>query len=208
MTRARSTLHTDARWITIHAQPTDVPMILGKLVTAAFHCYYPQIMLQNETNSIRIPMFNGYFFVKIDPRSAEQWQQLEATAKPYPLQIICGENGWPNLVPAGIIENLQVRRAVWNKSLARQLEVDDLLCPRVAGNRLRIRCADSPFDDIDSIVQWTNAKRVALLLDLLHKETVNPAMFYRTNCRAAARERHDAKMELRKQNGNNLHSTD
>ena len=151
---------TGHRWYCWKSHPKAETIALRELRAQGFEAYLPRFMVRRdgEQEVIR-PMFPSYGFVSFD-RSAHRWRAIHST-RGIALLFSAGPLS-PIPVPRGVVEDLQARA-----------RPDGVIDETYAGpefeplDGMLVRITEGPFADLEGLCRWSNAKRIAILLDVM-----------------------------------------
>jgi transcriptional antiterminator RfaH len=150
-----------ARWYCAWTHPQEEHRAALELGKQGFGIYLP-LHLDRQTRRVEV-MFRRYLFVRFDA-AADPWGAIRST--PGVVGLICHTIGHPTPLPPGIVEGLVSHTS--DRGV-----VDDPGDARAAiapGSQARL--LDGPLADLSGICQWSDDKRVRLLLSLLGREVV------------------------------------
>lgn len=152
-------------WAVLMTQTHRDAYAAENLVRQGFAVYQPQVLKRiahaRRVRELPRPLFAGYLFVEVDPRTA-RWRALNGT---FGVRGVLRAGGQPALLSSQFIDALRAR------------EIGGLITrpvsPLVVGDTIRV--VRGPFEGtIARILDVDDRDRVVILLDLLQRTVTAP----------------------------------
>ena len=147
-------------WTVAQVKSQCEDLAVKNLEESGFTCFYPRLTLQRCLTVEKRPMFPGYIFVEVDLCDMPMWRTIKSHRGV--IKMLMRNSGCPGTLPAGLVEEMIVRGDLLH-------DFNDVI-KLVKGQKIRFTAG--PLSGIEGRVQWTNKERVALLIDLLGRETL------------------------------------
>lgn len=147
------------RWCVVQTLLREEDRAIENLKRQAFNVFYPLLREHRGKTLKVVPMFSRYVFVEIETDELD-WLQISSTRGVKRIMTTCLER--PSLLPVG-----------WVEALMSAGEITDVFLDGLAFKKGDvIEFTEGPFQGQRGVCQWTSEKRVALLLDLLGRQTM------------------------------------
>lgn len=148
------------RWIVVQVKSQCEDLAIKNLEESGFTCFCPRLNFQKGSKVEKRPMFPGYIFVEIDLLDMPVWRTINSHRGA--IRMLMLTSGCPGVLPVGLVEDLISRGDVFTDF--------NQVVKLVRGQKIQFTAG--PLSGISGIVQWTNREKVALLVDLLGRETL------------------------------------
>lgn len=148
------------RWVVVQVKPQREELAMKNLRESGFECYCPKILKQGKRKQLEGAMFPCYIFVHINPADMPRWRTIASHRGVFRILMkTCSE---PGVLPEGWVEELIARGPV---------TVDfEQVVNFTKGQKIVFTAG--PLAGIEGKIHWTDRQRVALLIDLLGKDTL------------------------------------
>jgi transcriptional antiterminator RfaH len=147
------------KWCVAQTKPHEEDIAINNLQRQEFRVFLPRLREHKGKEVRLVPMFSRYIFVQIETDDM-RWAAINSTRGVSRLMMSNIER--PSLLPEGWVEMMIEKGAI----------VDTFLDAASFLKGEEVEFVTGPFNGHRGICQWTNNKRVALLLDILGRKTV------------------------------------
>jgi len=146
------------RWCVLQCRPGKTDFAGANVREQGFEVLVPKLRVHRARGEVLQPLFGSYIFTQITPEGTD-WRPLSYTKGV--LKVLCGSPERPSLLPRGWAEQLLALGGVIDRfedALAFQRgDLAEFVSGPLCGQAGR--------------VQWTGPRRIALLLQVLGRET-------------------------------------
>lgn len=148
------------RWVVVQVKSQREDVAIKNLRETGFECYCPKLVKRTKRGDVQVPMFPGYIFAHVDLANMPLWRTIRSHQGV--LKLLMQTCSDPGVLPLGWVEGLIERGP---------LVVDfEQIVNFTKGQKIRFTAG--PLSGIEGKIHWTDKQRVALLIDLLGKDTI------------------------------------